>query len=70
MIKVVRGNPTPEELAAALAVVQARAAATAAASAGAGGPAVPEGWSDPSRIAREVRRRPGPRSWARSYWPA
>ncbi|MFG3371344.1 acyl-CoA carboxylase subunit epsilon, partial [Streptomyces sp. NPDC048156] len=27
MIKVVRGNPTPEELAAALAVVQARAAA-------------------------------------------
>ncbi|MEU1024289.1 acyl-CoA carboxylase epsilon subunit, partial [Streptomyces sp. NPDC005904] len=29
MIKVVRGNPTPEELAAALAVVQARAAAVA-----------------------------------------
>ncbi|WP_276209206.1 acyl-CoA carboxylase epsilon subunit, partial [Streptomyces sp. S5] len=26
MIKVVRGNPTPEELAAALAVVRARAA--------------------------------------------
>ncbi|MYV58467.1 acyl-CoA carboxylase subunit epsilon, partial [Streptomyces sp. SID4931] len=26
MIKVVRGNPTPEELAAAVAVVQARAA--------------------------------------------
>ncbi|MER5204673.1 acyl-CoA carboxylase epsilon subunit [Streptomyces sp. NPDC002825] len=69
MIKVVRGNPTPEELAAALAVVQARAAATAAASAGAGGPAVPEGWSDPSRIARSVRHRPGPRAWARSYWP-
>lgn len=70
MIKVVRGNPTPEELAAALAVVQARAAATAAASAGAGGPASPEGWSDPSRIARSVRHRPGPRAWARSYWPA
>ncbi|MEK9519043.1 acyl-CoA carboxylase epsilon subunit [Streptomyces sp. NPDC087908] len=69
MIKVVRGNPTPEELAAALAVVQARAAATAAASAGSGGPAVPEGWSDPSRIARSVRHRPGPRAWARSYWP-
>ncbi|WP_189600583.1 acyl-CoA carboxylase subunit epsilon, partial [Streptomyces lateritius] len=45
MIKVVRGNPTPEELAAALAVVQARAAARAAASAAGGGPAVPEGWS-------------------------
>ncbi|MYZ10268.1 acyl-CoA carboxylase subunit epsilon, partial [Streptomyces sp. SID2999] len=28
-IKVVRGNPTPEELAAALAVVRARAAAVA-----------------------------------------
>ncbi|MFE1956370.1 acyl-CoA carboxylase subunit epsilon, partial [Streptomyces sp. NPDC059524] len=27
VIKVVRGNPTPEELAAALAVVRARAAA-------------------------------------------
>ncbi|MFD3665119.1 acyl-CoA carboxylase subunit epsilon [Streptomyces sp. NPDC058659] len=69
MIKVVRGNPTPEELAAALAVVQARAAATAAASAEGGGPAIPEGWSDPSRIARTVRHRPGPRAWARSYWP-
>ncbi|MEU5218748.1 acyl-CoA carboxylase epsilon subunit [Streptomyces sp. NPDC020807] len=69
MIKVVRGNPTPEELAAALAVVQARAAATAAASASGGGPAAPEGWSDPSRIARSVRHRPGPRAWARSYWP-
>ncbi|MYS11451.1 acyl-CoA carboxylase subunit epsilon, partial [Streptomyces sp. SID6041] len=31
--------------------------------------AVPEGWSDPSRIARSVRHRPGPRAWARSYWP-
>ncbi|MER8044940.1 acyl-CoA carboxylase epsilon subunit [Streptomyces sp. NPDC094032] len=69
MIKVVRGNPTPEELAAALAVVQARAAATAAAAARGGGPGVPEGWSDPARIARSVRPRPGPRSWARSYWP-
>ncbi|MFF0486988.1 acyl-CoA carboxylase epsilon subunit [Streptomyces sp. NPDC004435] len=69
MIKVVRGNPTPEELAAALAVVQARAAATAAAAAQGGGPAAPEGWSDPSRIARSVRHRPGPRAWARSYWP-
>ncbi|MFC8275218.1 acyl-CoA carboxylase epsilon subunit [Streptomyces sp. NPDC057271] len=70
MIKVVRGNPTPEELAAALAVVQARAAATAAAAADGGGPVAPEGWSDPARIARSARPRPGPRSWARSYWPA
>ncbi|MFJ9428980.1 acyl-CoA carboxylase subunit epsilon [Streptomyces sp. NPDC101490] len=70
MIKVVRGNPTPEELAAALTVVRARAAALAAAAAArSGGPVVPEGWSDPSRIARTVRQRPGPRAWARSYWP-
>ncbi|MFC8509777.1 acyl-CoA carboxylase epsilon subunit [Streptomyces sp. NPDC057411] len=69
MIKVVRGNPTPEELAAALAVVQARAAATAAAAAQGGGPGTPEGWSDPARIALGVRHRPGPRAWARSYWP-
>ncbi|MEU4349966.1 acyl-CoA carboxylase epsilon subunit [Streptomyces sp. NPDC023838] len=68
MIKVVRGNPTPEELAAALAVVQARAAATASVSSGA--PLPPEEWSTPARIARHPVPRPGPRSWARTYWPA
>ncbi|MGW1292619.1 acyl-CoA carboxylase subunit epsilon [Streptomyces sp. NPDC002533] len=68
MIKVVRGNPTPEELAAAVAVVQARAAAAAAVSSGA--PLPPEQWSDPGRIARTGRLRPGPRAWARTYWPA
>ncbi|MEU2874560.1 acyl-CoA carboxylase subunit epsilon [Streptomyces olivoreticuli] len=68
MIKVVRGNPTPEELAAALAVVQARAAARAA--------AAPEGsaraeWADPARRVTARRTpRPGPRSWRTSYWPA
>lgn len=67
MIKVVRGNPTPEELAAALAVVQARAAASAAVLSGA--PVPPEQWSDPGRIARRGAIRPGPRSWARTYWP-
>ncbi len=68
MIKVVRGNPTPEELAAALAVVQARAAATASAASGA--PEPPEGWSDPSRIARQALPRPGAHAWSRTYWPA
>ncbi|MFE9117144.1 acyl-CoA carboxylase epsilon subunit [Streptomyces sp. NPDC007172] len=68
MIKVVRGNPTPEELAAALAVVQARAAATASAAPGA--PQPPAGWSDPARIARRALPRPGARTWARTYWPA
>ncbi|MFD4176758.1 MULTISPECIES: acyl-CoA carboxylase epsilon subunit [Streptomyces] len=68
MIKVVRGNPTPEELAAALAVVRARAAAASAVPSGA--PLPPEQWSDPGRIARTGRPQPGPRAWARTYWPA
>ncbi|MEV6753551.1 acyl-CoA carboxylase epsilon subunit [Streptomyces sp. NPDC051214] len=50
MIKVVRGNPTPEELAAALAVVQARAAAVANQPSGA--PAVLDAWADPARVAQ------------------
>ncbi|WP_405716106.1 MULTISPECIES: acyl-CoA carboxylase epsilon subunit [unclassified Streptomyces] len=72
MIKVVRGNPTPEELAAALAVVRARAAASTS-DESAGGPAtgsaLPGQWSDPGRIARRTRHLPGPRAWARTYWP-
>lgn len=67
MIKVVRGNPTPEELAAALAVVQARAAAVSAVSSGT--PELPAQWSHPSRLARRGRHLPGPRAWARTYWP-
>ncbi|MDX3855393.1 acyl-CoA carboxylase subunit epsilon [Streptomyces sp. AK02-01A] len=67
MIKVVRGNPTREELAAALAVVQIRAAAMANSSPGASEP--PAEWSAPARIARHLTPRPGPRAWARTYWP-
>lgn len=67
MIKVVRGNPTPEELAAALAVVRARAAASDAMAPGE--PPLPAQWSDPGRIARRERHLPGPRAWARTYWP-
>ncbi|WP_030597248.1 acyl-CoA carboxylase epsilon subunit [Streptomyces fulvoviolaceus] len=66
-IKVVRGNPTPEELAAALAVVRARAAAASAAPPGA--PKPQDGWSDPSRIAAHRLPQPGPTAWTRSYWP-
>ncbi|MEV5384173.1 acyl-CoA carboxylase epsilon subunit [Streptomyces sp. NPDC052721] len=66
-IKVVRGNPTPEELAAALAVVRARAAAAAATPSGAKSPR--DAWSDPSRIAAHRVPRPGPTSWTRTYWP-
>jgi hypothetical protein len=67
-IKVVRGNPTPEELAAALAVVRARAAAAAATPSGAEGPR--DAWSDPARIAAARVPAPGPASWTRTYWPS
>ncbi|MFE7133741.1 acyl-CoA carboxylase epsilon subunit [Streptomyces sp. NPDC057638] len=71
MIRVVRGNPTPEELAAALAVVRARAGAAAADPAAdlAAAPS-PSSWSDPSRIARAPRPTPGPRAWSRTFWPS
>lgn len=60
MIKVVRGNPTPEELAAALAVVRARAAAASAVSSGA--PELPAQWSDPGAAGPA---RPSPAGTAR-----
>jgi hypothetical protein len=66
MIKVIRGNPTPEELAAALTVVRARARARDTATAAS---APPTAWSAPARVARERLPHPGPRSWARTYWP-
>ncbi|MGV9338453.1 acyl-CoA carboxylase epsilon subunit [Streptomyces sp. NPDC003688] len=67
-IKVVRGNPTPEELAAALAVVRARAVAAAGAPSGAA--STRDAWSDPARIAGRRMPRPGPVSWSRTYWPS
>ncbi|MFF9214495.1 MULTISPECIES: acyl-CoA carboxylase epsilon subunit [unclassified Streptomyces] len=67
-IKVVRGNPTPEELAAALAVVRARAAAAAATPPGA--PAPRAAWADPARLAGRRVPQPGPTAWSRTYWPA
>ncbi|MGV9450764.1 acyl-CoA carboxylase epsilon subunit [Streptomyces sp. NPDC003635] len=66
-IKVLRGNPTPEELAAALAVVRARAAAASAEPPGAQGPR--DAWSDPGRIAARRLPQPGAATWARTYWP-
>jgi hypothetical protein len=66
VIKVVRGNPTPEELAVAVAVVRARAAARSAPAEPAAPPAA---WSDPARLATTRLPLPGPASWARTYWP-
>ncbi|WP_059013628.1 acyl-CoA carboxylase subunit epsilon [Streptomyces specialis] len=68
MFKVVRGNPTPEELAAAIAVMQARAAAASAGTAPGTGPV--SQWSDPVRVVPRAAPAPGPRSWATSYWPS
>lgn len=66
MIRIVRGNPTPEELAAALAVVRARVSGGAE-----GAPAPPPSeWSSPARVARTPRPGPGPHAWARTYWPS
>ncbi|MEU3658352.1 acyl-CoA carboxylase subunit epsilon [Streptomyces sp. NPDC032940] len=67
-IKVVRGNPTPEELAAALAVVRARAVTAQAEPSGAELPR--DAWADPSRIAIRTLPQPGPASWGRTYWPS
>ncbi|WP_410536837.1 acyl-CoA carboxylase subunit epsilon [Streptomyces sp. KL2] len=71
MIKVVRGNPTPEELAAALAVVRTRAAALAEAGSGGSGAERGSEWSDPARTVPGRRLpHPGPRAWRTAYWPA
>jgi hypothetical protein len=65
-IKVVRGNPTPEELAAALAVVRARAAVAGDESPGR--PA-PSAWSDPARTVPRPLPAPGPGAWRTTFWP-
>lgn len=67
-IKVVRGNPTPEELAAALAVVRARAVAAAADGAPTAGSTAE--WSDPARTVPRRVPHPGPKAWRTAYWPA
>lgn len=68
-IHVLHGQPTPEELATVLAVVQARAAAAQAAaeaSRRAGvGPASP--WNDRARRLRHTPR-PGANVWRTSGW--
>ncbi|MGQ4421300.1 acyl-CoA carboxylase subunit epsilon [Streptomyces violaceoruber] len=66
-IKVVRGNPTPEELAAAQTVVRARAMTAAAEPSTTDRPH--DAWSDPSRIATHHMPHPGPTAWGRTYWP-
>ncbi|MCE7082974.1 acyl-CoA carboxylase epsilon subunit [Streptomyces sp. ST2-7A] len=70
MIRVLRGDPTPEELAAALAVVRARAAAASAATGTGEGAGGPTPWSDPARTVPGRLPAPGPDTWRTSFWPA
>ncbi len=63
VLRIVSGNPSPEELAALTALVTAAAA---------GGPDAPKqvlrgGWSDPARLQRR-RLIPGPNAWRSSGW--
>jgi hypothetical protein len=68
MFKVVRGNPTPEELAVALAVVQVRAAASTTIAPGS--PGRLDEWADPARnITARRMPRPGRNAWRSTYWP-
>lgn len=66
VIKVKRGRPTPEELAAVVALVQARAAAVEPE--GDDGPE-PTAWSDPAGNVQPPMPRPGPTAWRTSVWP-
>ncbi|WP_415924529.1 acyl-CoA carboxylase epsilon subunit [Streptomyces sp. MI02-7b] len=66
MIKVERGNPTPEELAAVVALVQARAAA---APGPADGPRQADEWAAPARNVPSRPLRPSPAAWRATYWP-
>jgi hypothetical protein len=63
-IKVLRGRPSPEELAAVLAVVSARAAANAARTPDTS-PATE--WTSRARTLRRPQR-PGPHAWRTSAW--
>ena len=64
LLRVVRGDPTPEELAALVAVVGARASSGP----GTGAPGR-SAWSDPVRAVRTPVR-PGPGGWRRSALPS
>jgi acyl-CoA carboxylase epsilon subunit len=67
VIKVERGRPTPEELAAVVALVQARAAAAEAEPDGTAGRQA--GWSAPARNLPRPLPRPAPGAWRMSAWP-
>ena len=63
LVRVVRGEPGPDELAALVAVLAARAGATPAP-----GPSRTAVWRDRSRAVRPLLLH-GPGRWATSKWP-
>ncbi len=65
VLRVVRGDATPEEIAAVVAVLLSRPAAS-----GVGAPPrrAPSAWADPSRLLRRPLH-PGPDAWRRSALP-
>lgn len=67
VLRVVRGDLTPEELAALVAVVAARNAAVAHAAANASRPTPRSEWGHPVRSHRAPLR-VGPDAWRRSAW--
>ncbi|WP_018653534.1 acyl-CoA carboxylase subunit epsilon [Actinomadura flavalba] len=68
-LRIVKGDPTPEEVAALVAVLTARARAAAAARAD-DAPRPVSRWSDRSRLVRGAAPRPsGPGAWRASAQP-
>ncbi|WP_037575638.1 acyl-CoA carboxylase subunit epsilon [Phaeacidiphilus oryzae] len=66
-IKVLHGRPTPEEIAAVIAVVSARANAAASTPSDESGAA--SVWSDHARaLARRAMPQPGRAAWRTSAW--
>ncbi|HEY5835801.1 acyl-CoA carboxylase subunit epsilon [Streptomyces sp.] len=66
VIKVERGTPTPEELAAVVALVQARATALTSET---DDPHRLNAWSHPAHLVPRPVPRPGPGAWRTSTWP-
>jgi acyl-CoA carboxylase epsilon subunit len=67
-LRVVRGDATPDEIAALVAVLMARSGPASGAVRRLSGPAR-GAWSDRSRQLRRPLH-PGPGAWRRSGWPA
>ncbi|KAA1422433.1 acyl-CoA carboxylase subunit epsilon [Mumia zhuanghuii] len=68
LLRVVKGDPTAEELAALVAVVAARGAAAAVAAASSGAPRRRSAWGDPALAVRPVHSH-GSNGWRRSAFP-